>query len=180
MLLRYLGNLQHSWLTEHALGEEQLPKAEAEAARLKLILGELCLLAQIAEPELHPVDRDDILCGAIPLLRRDPVLIFAPSATPLLSDEQLRSILAHELGHVEQMRSDPVNMLLSNTASAICWLVRMTPPAWHQEFDADAFAAELVGRERYRRTLRSIADCVDDEIACATHPPLSKRLERLL
>lgn len=179
MLLRYLGNTQYDWLAKHAIGDEERPRAEAEAARLKPLLAALCQQAQMAEPELHPVDRDDIVCGAIPLVRREPLLIYAPAVTPFFTDEQLHAIIAHELGHIEQMRRDPVNMVLSNPASALCWLLRLTPPAWGQEFAADAFAAALIGKERYRAMLSSIADHVDDEIASSTHPALSARLLRL-
>lgn len=180
MFLRYLGKINSTWLKERALADGGRLQAESEAQRLQVILSRLCSCAGVAEPELLAIDDDGIICGAIPLLKRDPVLIFAPTATTLIADDQLEAFLAHELGHIEQMRNDPVNAILSNVASSLCWLVRKTPPLWAEEYQADAFAANLVGSAQMQRALRKVADCVDHEIASYSHPPLSSRLERLL
>lgn len=175
--MRYLGDLAYRWLRLDQ--PEPSPSLDKELVRIKGIVADLCERAGMGAPEVVPITREEIFCGAVPIIKQQPVLVFCPSVTAqLFTDEDMEGMLAHELGHIKQMRRDGFPYFIK-AASIISFKLGRTPELWAEEFAADAFAKELLGGDKFRACLQKIADCVDDEKACFTHPPLSARLALL-
>ena len=116
-----------------------------------------------------------------------------------LNNPALKSILAHELAHLKKRHS--VKLLLSLLVfipMLVYWFVSESMPiipmvltfticglvlsliSWRNEYEADAVAAEYVGKKPMADALEEIARLLHRTRDTITHPSVKKRNSRLL
>jgi len=85
-------------------GSVGLPMDERDAARLKAIVGPLCMMAGLAEPKIvfHPAPYANSWTNGF---GRRPTLHVTSRLLEILDDHQLSAVIAHELSHVAQKDS---------------------------------------------------------------------------
>jgi heat shock protein HtpX len=85
-------------------GSVGLPMEERDAARLKAIVGPLCMIAGLAEPKIvfHPAPYANSWTNGF---GRQPTLHVTSRLLEILDDHQLSAVIAHELSHVAQKDS---------------------------------------------------------------------------
>jgi len=116
-----------------------------------------------------------------------------------LDDLALRGILAHELAHLGKRHSLRVlPFLLLFVTVLIYWVVSKSTPmipilltfaigtlvfslvSWHHEYEADAVAAEYVGKKDMAYALEQVARLMYRPGDTLAHPSFKKRISRLL
>jgi heat shock protein HtpX len=85
-------------------GSVGLPMDERDAARLKAIVGPLCIMAGLAEPKIvfHAAPYANSWTNGF---GRQPTLHVTSRLLEILDDHQLSAVIAHELSHVAQKDS---------------------------------------------------------------------------
>jgi heat shock protein HtpX len=85
-------------------GSAGLPMDERDAARLKAIVGPLCMMAGLAEPKIvfHAAPYANSWTNGF---GRQPTLHVTSRLLEILDDHQLSAVIAHELSHVAQKDS---------------------------------------------------------------------------
>jgi len=121
-----------------------------------------------------------------------------------LSFYELQAVVAHELGHIKRRHtiikcilpipflvilmlswlrfnppiffSESITRIILNIAGLAFLLLVMIPINWYIEFDADKFAANLVGKDHIRSALLKIVDKETIEEPSETHPSIAERV----
>ena len=146
--------------------------AQVSERRVELMLKEIvsqvrCLVAPAIRASEH-------LSSAAVAGWFRPTLIL-PKGWEQWSDEELRSVIAHEVAHI--VRRDSCWRAIASCVSAmhfynplVHWLLRRV--LLYQELAADELAAAVVGRRCYLRSLSKLAIRRDDLIRCNGRPDL--------
>lgn len=116
-----------------------------------------------------------------------------------LDDLGVKCVIAHELAHLKKGHS--VKVLLSFLLCVfvlIYWMISNSTPiipilltsvvwtfiysliSWHHEYEADAVAADYVGKKEMANALKEVADIIYRPGDTLAHPSFKKRITRLL
>ena len=170
-----------AWRRAHALRWRQL---EDVTGGVDAIVDELCRQMHVRVPV-------DVRCStraAVPMLlgARRPLILLPPHTLQQLTAEQLRTVLAHELAHVQ--RGD----YRANVAQAIADLLVFHHPGarWvsrcvrtEREYCCDDIAVALTGDEQtYARALAALEDGRSDQrlAVAAASGTLLDRVQRIV
>src|SRR5918992_5599233 len=90
------------------------PISESEAPRLYQIVRELTTRAELPMPSLHMIPSDQPNAFATGRSPKKSAVAVTEGITKLLSEDELRGVLAHELAHIQHR-----DILIQSVASAI-------------------------------------------------------------
>ena len=160
------------WLHSRRL-RKLIAMGEPLCSRVQRIVDRACEAMQVSLVEATVVDAKISPC--IWSTRREVCIVLPSSIANELSDEQLRSIVCHELAHV--VRGDTFVNSFALFVSAICWWHPAAWLAWRelrkaQEVCCDELAIERSGvaRVSYLKTLLAAIDMVGSEKQVSTFP----------
>ena len=124
------------------------PISEDEAPRLYQMVRELCTRADLPMPALYMIPQDQPNAFATGRNPKHAAVAVTRGITQLLSEDELRGVVAHELAHVK--RRDYLAAVVAQTALAVHFY--HPPLHWlagrvrlEQELAADALAASVSG-----------------------------------
>lgn len=133
------------------------PVSEAQAPRLHVIVRELSRTARLPVPGVYVSPTNAVTALSAGRGPRRAVLCFTEGALDVLSDRELRGVVAHELAHVRH--GDTLPGSVAGWLAAGLWRAGVRGPLWRgaarvlrhvaatseREFGADLAAARLTG-----------------------------------
>lgn len=93
-----------------------------------------------------------------------------------VSEELQRFLLLHEIGH---LKYDHLDKIKETKNAKLYNLKRMFGENWIYEFEADAFAADILGPKACIRSLIEMWDCYPIDGALMNHREIKARIEHL-